>query len=259
MTTATPAPAATVVDVEIPDFRALYEGAVEWDACGPVAGEVAIAALQGRAPDIGRAQAAIARDLAARDANGNARFMRGQGQSLANIAWDLQQQGFTELTVVPYSDTPDLAALHDLLKLGGLNKWPVILQPVRAYNLPDNEAGVNSHFVVSGGINSAKGYLLANGDTQTGIANAQYHGWPGAFSLPLNWATWATLVNAGISGAILVHPMGWSPAPPPPPPSTVAVERVTLDAWMAALSQSGAALGQSSTVLANMLTNMKAL
>src|SRR5579862_3725129 len=157
MTTAI-APATTLVDVEIPNFRALYEGAVEWDACGPVAGEVAIAALQGRAPDIGNAQKAIQRDMAA------GKFSRGSGQTLADIAWDLEQQGFTQLSIVPYSDTPDLNALHALLKEGGLNKWPVIIQVVRAYNLPDNEAGVDVHFVVSGGINSIKGYLLANGD-----------------------------------------------------------------------------------------------
>ncbi len=251
MTTA--APAATTVDIQIADFRALYEGAVEWDACGPVAGEVAIAALQGRAPDIGRAQQAVARDLAA------GRFSRGSGQTLDDIAWDVEQQGFTQLSIVPYSDTPDLNAIHALLKEGGLNRWPVIFQVVRAYNLPDNEANVDVHFGVSGGINSALGYLVANGDTQTGIANGQYHGWPGAFALPLNWATWATLQNAGIAGAILVHPQGWQPAPPPPAPTTVTIERATLDAWMAALSQSGAALGQTSNAVANLLTAMKTL
>ena len=248
MTAPTATATATAVHVQMDSFAALYEGAVAWDACGPVAAEVAMAALEGRKPDIGLAQKIRADAIAA------GKFTPHSGQTLANIVWELEQRGYTALTVVPFSNTPDPAALHALIKLGGLNKWPVIIEVSRAYNLPDNEGGVDYHFVVLGGIDSARGYLVANGDTKTGIANAKYHSWPGAFDLPLNWATWQTLQAAGISGAILVHPKGWTPpAPPPPPaPTTVTVE---LSAIMALRAQATDAL----TALTTLATNVDAL
>lgn len=199
MTTAS-APAATQnVHIEIPHFHAMYEGAVAWDACGPVANEVAVAALEGRTPDTGNAMKARARDLAA------GRFTAHSGQTLADIVWDLQQRGYTDLQVIGYSGAPDSAylnALHTLIKAGASAQHPVIIEVSRAYNLPDNEAGVQYHFVVIGGIDSVAGYLVANGDTRTGIA--QHPGWPAI--IPLNWAGWGTLEAAGICGAILVKP-----------------------------------------------------
>ena len=209
------------VHIEIPHFanHALWEGAVAWDACGCVANEVALAALGGRTPDPGNAQQVRARDLA------SGHFTTGSGQTLADIVWDINQRGFHQLDVIPYSGSPDLNALHDLVKSGGLNGWPVIIQVSRAYNLPDNEAGVNYHFVVSGGIDSTLGYLIANGDTRTGIARQP--GFPANTQLPTNWATWATLVNAGICGAILVKPMGWTPPTPAPAPAPVPAPQPT--------------------------------
>lgn len=227
MATATTSSASQQVHIEIPHFHAMYEGAVAWDACGPVAGEVAIAATQGRTPDIGNAQRARTRDIAAK------RFTAGQGQTLADIAWDLNQQGFDQLTIEPYSATPNLSRLHALLKEGGLNQWPVIFEVSRAFTLPDNESGVEYHFVVSGGIDSTAGYLLANGDTQTGIR--QHPGWPAV--IPTNWASWGTIQAAGICGAILVHPKGWTPPPPPAPTPTVTIPRATLDTLIAQATQ----------------------
>lgn len=209
MTTATPTTTSQAVHSVMPQFHALWEGAVNWSACGPVANEVAVAALQGRTPDPDNAKAVVARDAAA------GRFHQPGGQNLSDIAWDLNERGFKQLAVVPYSATPDLNAIHALLKEGGLNKWPVILQVSRAYNLPDNEAGVRYHFVVSGGIDSTLGYLLANGDTKTGIALQPQ--WPASTHIPLNWASWSVIENAGVCGAILVHPADWTPPPPPAP------------------------------------------
>lgn len=250
------APAATTttsapVHVILPHFNALFEGAVNWSACGPVANEVAVAALEGRLPDPNNAKAVVARDTSA------GRFGRG-GQTLSDIAWDLaEQRGYTALTTVGYSSAPNLDALHALLKLGGLSGWPVILQVARAYNLPDNEAGVNYHFVVSGGIDSALGYLIANGDTRTGIRLAPQ--WPASTHIPLNWASWATLVNAGVCGAILVRPKGYqppaTPADPAPSVTLTAAQLATLQQQVAqALSEAAqvvnGAQGVSSAIAA---------
>lgn len=204
MTAAAPASLSTTVHIEIPHFTAIYEGAVAWDACGPVANEVAVAALEGRTPDTGNAAKARARDLAA------GHFTVGGGQPLSGIIWDLQQRGYTALEIIPYGEPANNAALHDLVKKGALAGLPVILQVARAYNLPDNEANVQYHFVVVGGIDSVAGYLLANGDTKTGIA--RHPAWPAY--IPTNWATWATITAAGVCGAILVKPKPGAPHTP---------------------------------------------
>lgn len=234
--------AAPPVDIEMSPFAALYEGAIgNWASCGPVANEVACAALDKRMPDIGNVQKIIARDSAA------GRFTNGSGQSLGDIYWDLQQRGFKPavMTMINYSNSPNLDALHNLLKEGGLNKWPVIFQVSKAYNLPDNEGGVNYHFVVSGGINSTFGYRIANGDTRTGIADSKYHSFPGAFALPLNWATWTQIAAAGICGAILVRPQDWQPpAPSEPAPTTLTISLAEYQA----LQESAVAFSNALTI-----------
>lgn len=242
MTTAAPTAPATVHRV-MPSFHALWEGAVNWWACGPVANEVAVAALENRTPDPGNALAAMRRDQAA------GRFAIPGGQTLAGIAWDLTQRGYTALTTIPYSASPNLDALHQLVKLGGLNGWPVIFQVSRAYALPDNEAGVNYHFVVSGGIDSALGYLIANGDTRTGIAMQPR--FPANTHIPLNWATWPTIEAAGICGAILVHPKGWTPPAPAEPvaPTTESVALTTIAALKAQFAQVQTLMAQLQAVL----------
>src|SRR5579859_6008115 len=116
------APASTqAVHQTIPGFTALYEGAVNWSACGPVANEVAVAVLEHRKPDVGLAKEAVTRDTAA------GRFGKG-GQRLADIAWDLGQRGYVHLDVVPFSGSPDLTALHNAVRAGALAGFPVITQ-----------------------------------------------------------------------------------------------------------------------------------
>ena len=182
---------------------------MDWSACGPVANEVALAALTGRKPDVGLCQAIVARDTAAH------RFAQPGGQRLSDIAWDLGKRGVQKLdvTLVPENGSPDLNALHTQVREAALAGLPVIIEVSRAYNLPDNEGGVDYHFVCIGGIDSILGYLVANGDTLTFIRTRQT--WMTADQM--RWATWATLEAAGICGAITVHPNDTPPPPPPPP------------------------------------------
>lgn len=237
-----------LVHIEIPHFanHALFEGAVAWDACGCVANEVALAALSGRTPDAGLAAAARRRDLAA------SRFTIGSGQALSDIAWDLEQRGCHDLQQIGYTDAPDLNALHDFIKRAALAQIPVIIELRHASALPDNEAGVNYHFVVLGGIDSTLGYLVANGDTRTGIAHQALYGhFPGCGNLPTNWATWQTLEAAGICGAIALKPV------PPLPPSPAPVESAPVAPPQAA--QALALVAQASQVLASVANASAAL
>lgn len=238
MSTAT----ATVTKV-IAGFTALFEGDVAWDACGCVANEVALAALSGRKPDVGLALKVRARDIAAGRMN---RSSIGQhGQYLSDIYWDLGQRGVQKMDFINYSPTPNLDAIHAQIKSAAMAGLPSIIVITRAYNLPDNEAGVAGHFVVIGGIDSTKGYLIANGDTKTAIATR-------ATNPPLNWATWQTLVNAGIAGVITLHPNPTTPPPPPPPapaPPTPAPDlQAEIDALKASVATARSEAAQAVSV-----------
>jgi hypothetical protein len=208
MTTAAPA----AVHVEIPHLagHALYEGAVDWSACSAVAVEVACAGREDRIPDAGNAKRLWAAMKSAGQVTGG-----GHGATLSNCVWALKQRGYHNLDVLDYPASLD--ALHQLLKDAGVAGDPVILLATNGQAFPDNERAVEGHFVVSAGIDSARGYLILNGDTQTAIRNqAHYSQWPACSCVPTNWATWATLASAQICGAIRVKP---NDAPPPPEPA----------------------------------------
>lgn len=235
---------AEAIHVEIPHFHAIWEGAVDWRACAAVAVEVASAAREGRTPDTGEAKriwdAMVAADQVSRDAQGHP-----TGAYLSNVRWALERRGYTHLDMIDYRDQPDLLALRQLLKDAGVAGDPVILLVVNGQALPDNEAGVAGHYVVSGGIDSGLGYLIANGDTRTGIA--QHPAWP-AF-IPTNWARWSTLEAARISGAIRVH------AKPAPSVPTTAVTPTTPPQ----VAQALAAVEAAAQALATAETALKAL
>lgn len=203
MTTATTTAVATSTTVHrvMPNFTALYEGDVVWDACGPVANEVAVAALERRKPSAATAIAIRARDLQAR------RFAVKSGQTLDDIHWDLTaQRGYPIAAYIPYSASPDLARIHETIKAATSDGQPAIAELTRAYALPGNERGVYGHFVVLGGIDSALGYLVANGDTVDFITAYNAHRQVYQDAQQMRWATWAQLVAAGIAGVIVVHP-----------------------------------------------------
>jgi hypothetical protein len=210
MTTAT----SSAVHVEVPHAsgHALFEGAVNWSACSAVAVECAIAGRESRIPDVGNAKRLWTAMLAAGQTTG------GHGATLAQCVWALQQRGYHQLETLNYP--ANLEALHTLLKDAGVAGDPVILLLTNGAALPDNERGVQGHFVVSAGIDSLAGYLLLNGDTQTAIAQqAHYRQWPACSQVPTHWAPWATLVAAQLGGAIRVKA---NPAPTPPPVPTPA-------------------------------------
>lgn len=215
MTTVAPS-----VHVEVPhaNGHALFEGAVSWSACSAVAVECAIAGRQNRVPDAGNARAIWSLMLGAGQTTGS-----GHGATIQQCAWALRERGMHNLDVLDYP--ANLDALHQLLKAAGVAGDPVILLVVNGQALPDNEAGVAGHFVVSAGIDSLKGYLIQNGDTRTAIANqAHYNLFPACSEVPTNWATWSTLVAAQVCAAIRVKPN--EPAPTLEPAAPVASPEV---------------------------------
>ncbi len=105
--------------------------------------------------------------------------------------------------------------LHEALKVhAGINGC--ILQLGAAHNLPYNEAGVNSHFIGIGGIDSQSGYLVANGDDVDALAAHNGHG----KVLQTRWQGWGALLKAVPTALlVIVHPdpaqivgvpLGWS-------------------------------------------------
>ncbi len=111
-----------------------------------------------------------------------------------------------------HGDASKAEAIHQALKVhAGING--AILQINKAYNLPNNEAGIERHFVGIGGIDSIAGYFVANGDDVQALAASDGHGktykarWMGWNQL-LAAAPTALLVIAHPSAAVSV-PAGW--------------------------------------------------
>ena len=201
--------AATGVHVEIPGFQALSEQG-HWDACAVVAELDALHVCTWRNEPLventinaWRWQYVQAR-----------RWTAGAGTTLSNIYWHLTQTPIRAHIAgyIPYSGSPDMAALHTFIKTQMLAQNPVIVEVSNAAALPHAEQGVRYHFVCLGGIDSTQGYLVANGDTLDAIQNK-----PGAI-VPTYWATWAQLTQAGVCGAIALQRVVTPPPPPPPPP-----------------------------------------
>ena len=209
--------APTNTHIEIPDFQALSEQG-HWDACAVVAEADALHVCPWRMQAQELSETAIEsmrwQYLQAIDpATGKPRWTPGEGTTLGNIHWHLSAMGAHIAGYIPYSKTPDLNALHTFLKSHCLAQNPIIIEVGNAAALPHAEQGVQYHFVTLGGIDSTLGYLVANGDTLDALA-----GKAGAI-VPTYWATWQTLINAKVCGAIALQRTVAVPPPPAPNPT----------------------------------------
>jgi hypothetical protein len=101
-----------------------------------------------------------------------------------------------------HSGGTEAEVIHQALKVhAGINGC--ILQLGAAHNLPYNEAGVNSHFIGIGGIDSAAGYLVANGDDVNALAGNGGH----AKVIPTRWLSWGQILKAVPTALlVIVHP-----------------------------------------------------
>lgn len=205
-----PAPVSeTAVHIEIPGFQALSEQG-HWDACSVVAEIDALHVCPWNGVPLAENSINAWRYQYVKYGH-----WRGNGCYLSDIYWHLTETPIhAPITgYIPYSPTPNLAALHKLLIDQASKQNPIIIQVANAAALPHAEQGVQYHFVAIGGIDSDLGYLIGNGDTTDALQKP-----PGAI-VPCYWATWQVLVNAKICGAIAVERIV-KPTTPPDPPET---------------------------------------
>lgn len=119
------------------------------------------------------------------------------GMTMQSIAAALSQlYGVHPVSLVPWGGVTDTGLRTDL-KNATLARQAVILETSRAYNLPDNQPGVQNHFVTVWGIDSELGYWTANGDTETALRST-------GITSPV-WYTWANIEAAAI-GSYMILP-----------------------------------------------------
>lgn len=192
----------TTVHIVVPGFTAITEfvpahpgQAAITDDCGPCASECCIAACQHRAPSTANMV-----DIRKRDIE-HGWFTPNGGQDLHHVYLDA-----TELAGMSVKETPQgssLDVVHAALREACLRGNPCVVDLFNAGNLPQNETTVRRHFIAIGGIDTQRGYLIANGD----------HAPPTFGPVGTYWVTWDALAKAQPVGLLEYH----MPAPPPHP------------------------------------------
>lgn len=204
------APAPVSIRNVIPGFAAFgeFHGPRPWDMCAVNAEMMALAVCPWDAtPLTGAVQIAWKNDyVAARQWTfDRTTGLPSGGTTLAAIHWHLTQKRKAHIVhYIPYSSAPDLSAIHQALKDAGVAGNPVILQVVRAYHLRNNEAGIQSHFVTVGGIDSESGYWIGNGDTTDALAHKQSD-----TSIPCYWNGWGTNILPAAPRGLIVLDRHW--------------------------------------------------
>lgn len=133
------------------------------------------------------------------------------GEPLSSILNDLNTYEHVHIIkYIPYSDNPDVAAIHlALQEFAGT--YPAVLQVVNAQALTGNEQNVHSHFVSPEGIDSNLGYYILNGDDIQALPISR-----GVTTYPGRWIGWGSIANAKPAGLIVFGrntvniPTGWT-------------------------------------------------
>lgn len=228
--------AAPPVHIEIAGFTAFTEFPHEFDpsypkitdACGPCANIACLNAVLrwGHSVDVLIAEMVHRRQ---QDID-NGLFRAGSGQNLDELEASVK---LWDPTIVTHK-TPmgsDAEAIRQALKAAMLRGNPCVLNILNAQKLPNNEQGVQHHFVAVGGIDTALGYKIANGDY-----------FPFAPEVPAYWVRWPDILAAQPYG-LLEYEMQPLPAPPPPASPDIA-------AALAALADAEAAIAKARSALA---------
>lgn len=158
-----------------------------------------------------------------------------RGMTISSIAAAFEQHyGVKPVKVAPYSASLDFQTFRADLIRALLAHQLVIMETANAAALPDNQRGVQYHFVLFGGIDSASGYYTCNGDTYTALRH------PGGTVSPV-WYGVKSLAAAKPVGYIILPSL--DPVTPPPPTQPPASDPVK-DAALAAVQALKAALGE---------------
>lgn len=88
------------------------------------------------------------------------------GMTMYSIGVALSEHyGVKPIKVVPWNANLDFQLFrHDLIN-AMVNHQPCIMQTSRGGNLPNNQPGIQQHFIYIAGIDTALGYRVSNGDT----------------------------------------------------------------------------------------------
>lgn len=92
------------------------------------------------------------------------------GMTITSLAVALSHHyGVQPIKVVSYNPSLNFAEFRQDLINALTAHQLVIMETANAQALPDNQSGVQYHFVLFGGIDSSLGYYTCNGDTETGL------------------------------------------------------------------------------------------
>lgn len=199
---------STVIHRRLPYLTSLSEFiAGSHAACGPDAELMALNELQttGQILNADHLAAIQKRDMVA------GWFSMTGGEPLSSVYKDLNTYEHIHfIRYIPYSDTPDVNAIHQAL-IDFAGTYPIVLQITNAQALTGNEQGVLSHFVAVVGIDSIAGYYVLNGDDIQGLPTRL-----GIQTYPGRWISWSSIANAKPVGLIVFGrnsvnvPVGWT-------------------------------------------------
>lgn len=206
-----PAPAPSPVHWTQPGLLAMSETDGHGDTCGPIAYLDYLHLLTPAQWPLNVTAIDTLRQFAIDDGNMNQPAW-GRGMTITSMAAELEHRlHITPVKVVPYNAALDFAAFRADLIAALLKHQLVIMETSNAAALPDNQPGVQYHFVLMGGLDSNLGYYTCNGDTMTALAH------PGAAVEPV-WYGRDALAASKPCGYLILPALA-PPAPPPPPPA----------------------------------------
>lgn len=96
------------------------------------------------------------------------------GMTISQIAAAFEHYGVKPVKVVTYNSALPFDQFHTDLISSLTNHQMVCYETTYALKLPNNQAGVDYHFVLLGGIDSLLGYWMANGDAYYALGNPGY-------------------------------------------------------------------------------------
>ena len=183
--------ATTDVSWQQPGLLALAEDDGHGDTCGPIIMLDYLHLLNGQVLDYAATDALRSRLIA------DKLMGTSGGMTLGEIVTAMQRYfGVPTIKYVPWNDNSAtvLAQLHGDLIAALEAHQLVALETHNAAALPGNQPGVQNHFILAGGIDSAKGFLICNGDLLSVLAAGRSN----PAQQPV-WVSWDSLVAAQIS------------------------------------------------------------
>lgn len=156
----------TTVHWQQPGLVTIPEKDGHGDTCGPIVVLDYLHVSAGGATDMAAVDALRAEAIGAGLMNVSGEV----GMTTNQVALLFERKGVAPLKNTGYQPNMDLSIFHADLINAMLNKQAVVIEVGAAHNLPNNQTGVDAHFILAWGIDSALGYFVANGDTYAALS-----------------------------------------------------------------------------------------